>query len=179
MIAITFDVLRAIMPLANGRIPTYVQPLSDAMEIHEIDTPLRAAAFLAQIAHESGELRWMQELASGAEYEGRKDLGNTEPGDGVKFKGRGPIQVTGRDNYRLCSRDLYGDERLLDSPQLLELPFDGCMASAWFWRSRGLNDLADVKDFEHITRRINGGLNGQEEREVYYKTALGVLGAAL
>jgi putative chitinase len=175
----TLDVkaLRQIMPLLSPvRAIEFLQPLNDAMEIHEISTLERQAAFLAQIAHESGELAYMQEIASGAAYEGRKDLGNVEPGDGVKFKGRGPIQITGRANYRLCSLDLYDDERLLDTPSLLEQPFDGCMGSAWFWKHHGLNELADARDFVEITRRINGGMNGFTARETYYKRALEVLG---
>lgn len=169
-------VLRIIMPLAGSRIDAFVQPLNDSMEINEIDMEHRQAAFLAQLAHESGELRYMRELATGDAYEGREDLGNTEPGDGVKFKGRGPIQITGRDNYRECSKAIYGDERLLDTPELLEQPFDGCMAAAWFWKQKGLNALADHNDFVQITRRINGGTNGLEDRIMYYRRAKGALG---
>jgi putative chitinase len=94
----------------------------------------------------------------------------------VKYKGRGPIQITGFDNYQKCSLALYGDERLLDAPELLEQPFDGCMAAGWFWKTKGLNELADQGDFVAITRRINGGINGIKEREMYYKRAREVLG---
>jgi putative chitinase len=173
---ITEAVLRQIMPLIGARMSAFIQPLNDAMEIHEINTPLRQAAFLAQLAHESKEFIYMRELADGKAYEGRKDLGNTQPGYGVKYKGRGPIQITGFDNYQKCSLALYGDERLLDAPELLEQPFDGCMAAGWFWKTKGLNELADQGDFVAITRRINGGINGIKEREMYYKRAREVLG---
>jgi predicted chitinase len=169
--------LRQIMPLLSvERALQYIQPLNDAMEINDINTPERVAAFIAQIAHESAELRYVQEIASGVAYEGRKDLGNVVPGDGMKFKGRGPIQVTGRSNYQQCSLDMYGDERLMDNPALLEQPFDGCMASAWFWKRNGLNERADRGDFLGITKTINGGLNGLTNRDMYYKRAREVLG---
>ncbi len=179
---ISIDVLRQIMPLIGARAEAFVQPLNDSMEIFEINTPLRQAAFLAQLAHESGEFRYMRELASGEAYDTgplAKRLGNTPEadGDGQKYKGRGPIQITGHDNYYRCSMAIYGDDRLLDQPELLEQPFDGCMAAAWFWSSNGLNELADQQEFRTITKRINGGYNGYAEREMYYKRALEVLGS--
>ena len=173
---ISRDALRQIMPLAAARLDAFVGPLNVSMDIFNIDSPFRQAAFLAQLAHESGELRYVQELASGEAYEGRVDLGNTQPGDGVKFKGRGPIQITGRTNYRKCSLALFGDERLLDTPKLLSEPADGCMAAGWFWKTNGLNQLADMGDFRRITRIINGGYNGLADREMYYKRAKEVLG---
>lgn len=179
---VTQDTLRQIMPLIGGRTHLFLQPLNDTMEIYNINTRERAAAFLAQLAHESGEFRYMRELASGEAYDtGAKAeaLGNTPEadGDGQKYKGRGPIQITGRANYRDCSLSLYGDTRLLDEPELLERPFDGCMAAGWFWESRGLNELADQREFRKITKRINGGYNGMASRDAYYKRALEVLGA--
>lgn len=178
---ISIHILRLVMPLIGARAETFVQPINDAMEIHEINTSQRQAAFLAQLAHESGEFRYMRELASGQAYDTgplAKRLGNTPEadGDGQKYKGRGPIQITGRDNYQSCSMALYGDERLLDMPELLEQPFDGCMAAGWFWQSRGLNELADKGDFVAITRRINGGINGIKEREMYHRRAKEALG---
>lgn len=158
---------------------TFVQPLHDAMQEFGIQTLLREAAFLAQIAHESGEFQFVHELASGAAYEGRKDLGNTQLGDGMRFKGRGLIQITGRANYALCA-DALGLP-LVDNPGLLEQPVNACRSAGWFWEKHGLNQLADVGAFEQITRRINGGLTHEVEREAYYvkaKRVLGILEAA-
>lgn len=173
---VTVSTLRSIMPLVGARADMFLQPLNDAMEIHEISTSKRQAAFLAQVAHESGELRYMKEIASGAAYENRNDLGNVYPGDGVKFKGRGPIQTTGRKNYAKASIALYEDDRLLTTPELLEQPFDGCMASAFFWKSHGLNEVADGGDFRAITKVINGGYTHEAEREAYWVRAKNALG---
>lgn len=178
---ITKQELMSIMPLVGARADAFLQPLNDAMEIYDINTPRRQAAFLAQLAHESGEFRYMRELASGTAYDTgalAKALGNTpeDDGDGEKYKGRGPLQITGRNNYHQCSMALYGDDRLLETPELLEQPFDGCMAAGWFWALHGLNELADAGDFKEITRRINGGENGMQDRERYYKLAGEVLG---
>lgn len=172
----TKDDLLAIMPHAKPRIAAFFSPLLAAMEEFEINTPVRQAAFLAQIGHESGQLRYVRELASGEDYEGRKDLGNTQRGDGVRFKGRGLIQITGRANYLQCSRALFGDDRLLQSPELLEDPVQACRSAAWFWQSRRLNELADggMKEFGFITRKINGGTNGISDRLVLYRKALEV-----
>lgn len=173
---ITGAQLQSIMPFAKARIPAFIEPLNGAMHEFHINSPLRQAAFIAQIAHESGELRYVEEIASGIAYEHRKDLGNTQPGDGMKFKGRGLIQITGRNNYHECGKALGVD--LITNPELLETNDLACRSAAWFWASRGLNDLADRGDFERITKRINGGLNGYQERLVYHalaKTALGVV----
>lgn len=171
---ITANMLRQIMPQAGGRADIYAIPLHDAMEKFGIDTPTRQAAFIAQLAHESGQFRYVRELASGQAYEGRADLGNTEPGDGVKFRGRGLIQITGRANYIRCGEALGLD--LTASPELLELPHPACDSAAWFWQSRNLNALADEGDFVKITKRINGGTNGLSERLSFYGAAKGVLG---
>lgn len=172
---LTPEQLKKIIPYAGPRAGVFIGPLNDAMAEFGIDTPARQAAFLAQIAHESGSLRYVKELASGAAYEGRANLGNTKPGDGVRFKGRGLIQITGRANYRTCSKALYGDERLLDHPELLEDVVQACRSAAWFWWSHGLNTIADVGDFRKITRVINGGFNGYEDRVAYFKRATEVL----
>jgi putative chitinase len=167
----TLDQLQKIMPHAGARAAGYLDPLNRAMDQFDIRTPARQAAFLAQIAHESGSLCYTRELASGAAYEGRADLGNTQAGDGMRFRGRGLIQITGRHNYQVCSIALFGDERLLDNPMLLEAACDACRSAAWFWSWSGLNALADAGDFRRITRKINGGLNGLEEREAFYAAA--------
>lgn len=129
--------------------------------------------FLAQIGHESGELRYVRELASGSNYEGRKDLGNTQPGDGVRYKGRGLIQITGRRNYALCGLGL--DLPLLENPELLEVPENAAMSAGWFWHNNNLNALADLNLFDKITRRINGGNNGEADRKRIYGLAFNVI----
>lgn len=169
---ITLDQLREIMPTAGKRAEIFLAPLNRAMVEFGIDEPAQIAAFLAQLAHESGSLRYVRELASGKAYEGRKALGNTEPGDGVRFKGRGLIQITGRANYAACSKALFGDEKhLLDHPEVLELPDQACRSAGWFWKSKNLNIPADKGDFLKITRAINGGTNGLRDRMDYYERA--------
>jgi predicted chitinase len=153
------------------------------MQIYEIDTPLRASAFLAQIAHESGELKFMEEIwgptAQQKKYEPPSDvasrLGNTQPGDGFRYRGRGPIQITGRANYQKYG-DLLGVD-LIGNPDLAATPQFAFSTAGLFWKLNGLNELADVQDFTTITKRINGGLNGLAERERYYDIAKNVLGA--
>lgn len=129
-----------------------------------IDTTLRKSHFLGQVAHESNAGRWPEELASGRAYEGRKDLGNTEPGDGVRFKGRGYIQLTGRDNYVRYSAAIHGDDRAVRDPGMVARLPDAALAAGWFWDANGLNGLADADDIRQVTRRINGGYNGLEDR---------------
>jgi putative chitinase len=132
-----------------------------------LDTPLRLAHFMAQLIHESGSFRYMEEIASGKNYEGRKDLGNTQSGDGVRFKGRGPIQLTGRANYREFGRRAGIDFE--SNPQLVAIPSIGLLVACMFWDSKGLNLSADLDDVERITRKINGGLNGFEDRKLHLK----------
>ena len=172
---ISRDELIAIMPLAKRRAEAFHEPLDAAMFEFEIDTSDRIAAFIAQVAHESGELRYVRELASGAAYEGRCDIGNTQPGDGKRFKGRGLLQITGRANYRDASRYFFNDDTLLDAPEMLETPTLAARSAGWFWWTRALNPIADVRDFQRITRKINGGLNGIDSRTQYYFRALEVL----
>lgn len=148
------------------RAAAHLQAIEEAMAEFHIDTPERQAAFLAQIGYESGGLHWLVELwgptPAQERYEHRADLGNTRPGDGYKFRGRGLIQITGRDNYRAAGQALGID--LWSYPELLgELPL-AARSAAWFWQSRGCNELADAGRFERITRVINGGLNGYPER---------------
>lgn len=176
---IVLETLVKIMPFASKRASIFIDPLNDTMHEFDINTGKRAAAFLAQIAHESGELRYTRELASGEAYDtGRLAvaLGNTpeKDGDGLLYKGRGLIQITGRTNYKQCGAAL-GLE-LIAHPELLEQPAAACRSAGWFWQSNGLNDLADRAEFRKITRRINGGYNGMEDRLKYYERALKVLG---
>jgi predicted chitinase len=172
---LTAKQLRAVMPhLSDDRAATFLKPLNAAMREFDITTPKRQAAFLAQIAHESGELKYMEEIASGEAYEDRKSLGNTEPGDGKRYKGRGPIQLTGRNNYRKAGAALHLD--LEGKPELATQPDVGCRVAGWFWKTHGLNELADQDDFLQITKRINGGTHGLAQRETFYKRAKDVLG---
>ena len=129
-----------------------------------MDSRLRLAHFMAQLAHESGSFAYMEEIASGVAYEGRKDLGNTQPGDGKRYKGRGPIQLTGRANYREYGQALgiYFEEH----PELVAVPSIGLHVACEFWRRKGLNAFADMDDCEAITRKINGGLNGFAPRTI-------------
>lgn len=165
----------AVLPNAKSRIDHFLMHLNDALPQYDITTPARVAAFLAQVGHESLQLIYTAEIASGIRYEGRADLGNTQPGDGKRFKGRGLIQVTGRANYAECSDAMFGDDRLLHFPELLEDPRYAVHSACWFWKTRGLNELADKGAFLKITRRINGGTNGLAERELFYKRAMGAL----
>lgn len=138
-----------------------------------MDSPLRLAHFMAQLSHESGGFRYMEEIASGAAYEGRKDLGNVMPGDGKRYKGRGPIQLTGRANYRDCGRDLGFDFE--SHPEIVAMPSIGLRVACWYWTEKKLNGLADADDVEAVTRRINGGLNGLADRKAYLTKAKGLL----
>jgi len=168
--------LQAVSDADVDTIARFVEPLNATCEAFNIVTPRRIAAFVAQVAHESGGFRYVREIASGAAYEGRIDLGNTELGDGVRFAGRGLIQLTGRTNYTAASQARFGDERLLHAPQLLERPDLAAWVAGWYWHSRGLNDLADRDDFVTITKRINGGLNGYDDRVDRWKAAKAELG---
>lgn len=162
----------------------YLVPLNDAMVTHGIDNLLRTAAFIAQLAHESGEFQFMEEIwgptAAQKRYEPPSDLakrlGNTQPGDGKRFKGRGPIQITGRFNYQKYG-DLLGLD-LISNPAQAATPEVGFATAALFWERNGLNKLADADQFKDITQRINGGQNGAAERERYYERAKLVLASA-
>ena len=175
-VLITQDQLSAIAPYSSrDRLVQLLPNLNKTMQRYGLITPLRKAHFLAQIAHESDGFNTNEEYASGADYEGRRDLGNTKVGDGVRFKGRGLIQVTGRSNYAECGQALGVD--LISNPQRLA-DFDlACLSAGWYWDSRSLNDYADNDDVLTITRIINGGLNGLDDREAYLYVAKQVLRA--
>lgn len=151
--------------------------IQQVMANRAIDTPLRQAHFLAQIGHESGELRFRQEIASGEAYEGRRDLGNSQPGDGPRFKGRGLIQLTGRANYSAYGKAIGREAELLANPALVASDPELCVdVAGWFWAKRELNGLADLDDLTSITRRINGGLNGLDDRRRLLQRAKALLG---
>ena len=168
---ITLDDLRAICAHTKASVlERYVEPLNDTMDEFDISSNVaRETHFLAQVAHESGGFNYVRELASGEAYEGRADLGNTSPGDGPLFRGRGLIQITGRANYEQCGNDLGLD--LVSNPVLLEQPDLAARSAGWFWNSRDLNELADRGDARGITKRINGGINGLQDRLTYLQLA--------
>lgn len=146
----------------------------------------RAAMWCAQLGHESSGLKYYEEIASGEAYEGRKDLGNVHPGDGRKFKGRGPIQVTGRHNYTHCSRWAYEQgyvptvDFFVAAPQELGTIHYGFLGAVWYWTTqRPLNDLSDRRDLHGATRAINGGLHGFADRESRYHRCLALGGVIL
>ncbi|QAY84490.1 glycoside hydrolase family 19 protein [Pseudomonas arsenicoxydans] len=180
---VTQQLLETIMPNARPQAGVFISALNSAMARFNIDTPKRIAAFLAQVGHESGQLQYVRELG-GEQYLSKYDtgtlaarLGNTPApdGDGQKYRGRGLIQITGRNNYRECSLGLFGDDRLLFLPELLEKPQWAAESAAWFWQQNGLNELADRDQFNSITRRINGGLNGLQDRLLLWARARAVL----
>jgi putative chitinase len=171
---ITPDLLRAAVGCTAERAVTFAGPLSEACALFEINTPARLAAFLTNVGHESGSFRWLAEIWGPTDaqkrYEGRKDLGNTQPGDGERFKGHGLIQTTGRANHRELRPALllagYTDVPDFEAdPEMLQLPRWAAASAGYFWHSRGLNELADAGDFTRIVRRINGGTNGMADRE--------------
>ncbi|KPG89409.1 lysozyme [Pseudomonas sp. RIT-PI-q] len=180
---ITQEQLLSVMPNARSQAGVFISFLNIAMSHYNVSTLKRIAAFLAQVGHESGQLQYVCELGDDP-YLSKYDtgtlaarLGNTPgpDGDGQKYRGRGLIQITGRDNYRQCSLALFGDERLLNQPELLEQPQWAAESAAWFWNRSGLNELADRDQFNSITRRINGGLNGLQNRLQLWARARAVL----
>ena len=175
--SITQQQLLQILPNAGPVAGVFVPVLNAAMGHYQIVGTKRVAAFIAQIGHESGQLKYVKEIwgptAAQAKYEGRKDLGNTVAGDGSKYRGRGLIQITGRANYMACGEGLGLD--LIKQPELLEKPQHACMSAAWFWATKGLSTLADASQFDKITQRINGGQNGAADRQALYARALKVL----
>jgi putative chitinase len=185
MPTLTVEILHKIMPNSTFANNTkYLPFLDSAMSEFNINSTPRIAAFLAQIAHESGSLHYVEEIASGAAYEKRSDLGNLRKEalaaahakgstTGRFYKGRGLIQITGYDNYLKCGKALSLD--LVDNPQLLVNPENACRSAAWFFDTHGLNGLADLGEFKQITRKINGGYNGLKERELFYAAAQSAL----
>lgn len=171
---ITLDQLKLIYREASEeRLSAFIDPLNDVLQRFEINTPQRIRMFLAQIGHESAQFRYLEELASGEAYENRKDLGNTSPGDGVRYKGRGVIQITGKSNYALAALAL--DLPLLEHPELLAQLPHALESAGWFWSNGNLNSLCDLGLFERLTKRINGGLNGYADRYKLYQRAFDVI----
>lgn len=175
--ALTAAQLRRIAPqLPESRAERMAPELARAMAQYGINTPRRQAAFLAQIAHESMGFTRLTEIASGDAYEGRSSLGNTQPGDGRRFKGRGFIHLTGRDNFARAGRVI--GVNLVGQPELAANIRNAARIAGWYWKERGLNELADRGQFAEITKRINGGLKGQKSRETYLARARAAVGTA-
>lgn len=155
---------------------------------YEIDTPQEYAHFLAQACHETDHFKTLREYASGEAYEGRSDLGNSKPGDGVRYKGRGIFQTTGRNNYLQLGISKGRRDFFINSPELLEQPEHAVWSACEYWKTRNLNDIANQQDsdllkkkykgkiievspVEFISITINGGYNGIDERKQYYSIA--------
>lgn len=173
----TPDLLQACWGCSSTAAYQFAGPLTRAMERYGINRLVLQAAFLAQVGHESGCGRWTKEIwgptPAQERYEFRADLGNNKPGDGSRFRGRGLIQITGRYNYEQCGKAL--DLDLLAHPELLEQPDNAAMSAGWFWDAHGCNAFADAGDFTGLTRRINGGLNGLQDRLALHKRCTAAL----
>ncbi len=173
---ITESQIRRIMPKApENRVTDFVASFNKWADKFGIDTKQRAAGYIAQVAHETLQLIYLEEIASGQQYEGRKDLGNTQPGDGKRFKGRGFLMMTGRANYQEYASSEFCVGDLMSHPEWLSR-FPGAQKSAMFyWYKNNLNEYADADDIKGMTRRINGGYNGLAQRQYYYRVAKRVL----
>lgn len=155
----------------------FCEVLNAVMDDYGITTPLRVCHFLAQVCHESGGFRYSKELWGPTEaqrrYEGRKDLGNVKDGDGYLFRGRGYIQLTGRDNYRRYSQ--FMDVNFEASPDMVaELPY-AIDVAGWFWETRRINKAADAGDIRAVTKLVNGGTNGLDDRIRYFNLCQSIL----
>jgi putative chitinase len=170
---ITSDLLLKIAPNSKNVAEIVADWFNKYACPYEVNNPKRIAAFLAETIVESASFTATREYDSGSAYEGRLSLGNVYPGDGKRFKGRGYIQITGRNNYAACSKSIFGDDTLLNNPDLLSTPQYAMLSALWFWNDRGLNEQADKQFFYTISVRINGknkdGLpNGWLPRVHYY-----------
>ncbi len=193
---ITVDILKAIAPGSKKTSFKYLPGLSLWMNHwfpkFDIDTKGEICHMLAQLAHESDSFNAMEEYASGKAYEGRLDLGNKVKGDGIKFKGRGPLQVTGRLNYSLMGVKAGAPLKFINNPELLATPEWGVWSACIFWTERGLLDVSNMPDgariptkvkgeivllepIVFITRKVNGGLNGLGERIKFYERAKSII----
>jgi len=172
---ITAGDVKALSKHAKQRIIDGIVNNQKAIEDGGIDTPLRLCHFMAQLAHESAHFTVTKEFASGAAYEGRKDLGNTHPGDGVRYRGRGLIQTTGRANYGEATRDIQkmdpsAPDFVANNTALEEFPW-ALLAGISYWRRRNINAAADNDDIVRVTKIINGGSNGLPDRRQYLAIA--------
>lgn len=183
MIPIDGDFILAVAPPFSGRRGAAQQRIVGALSAvlapvlsdYKINTPLRIAHFMGQVTHECAGFRTTEEFASGAAYEGRADLGNTERGDGRRYKGRGLIQLTGRANYREIGGKLGLD--LEGNPELAAEPATSLRIACEYWTSRRINNPSDYDDLLKVTRLVNGGLNGLDDRRKYLRRAKEALAA--
>lgn len=166
---ITATQLLTIMPTAKKRYTKFLPYLNKYMEEFGIVTRLSVVYFLSTVAVESGELKYTEEIADGSAYEWRKDLGNVRAGDGKKFKGRGLIQLTGRNNYAAYKK--YCGFDVVAMPYLLSKELGATRSACWFWKTNGLDQLAEEDDAKKIRKKVNGGYNGMKEFEEYVKRA--------
>ncbi|MCU0551047.1 MAG: hypothetical protein MUC48_17000 [Leptolyngbya sp. Prado105] len=172
--AITMNHLLQIAPHAEpNQLASLFPHLLLTMAEYGVSTPMRQAHFLAQLIHESGSFNYLEEIDPGDYLEGRADLGNIHPGDGRRFKGRGLIQITGRNNYEACGHAL--GVNLIEAPTRLAEHDLACLSAGWFWSKNEINQFADRNDVERVTRTINGGLNGFDDRQYYLGIAKDVL----
>jgi putative chitinase len=146
-----------------------VQTMNPLLALYEFNTLRRLRYFWAQVGHESGGLKYTAEIASGKAYEGRKDLGNVKAGDGVRYKGRGYLQITGRKNYTLLQAET--GIKCVEHPELLEQPKYAILSALWYWKKNNLNAYADRDAFTELTKKINGGTNGLADRMAWLKKA--------
>ena len=185
---ITVGHLKSIAGIETKLMPELVSWINHFCPAYEIDTAQEYAHFLAQACHESDHFKVTEEYASGKAYEGRADLGNVKPGDGVKFKGRGIFQTTGRANYMQLGIKRGDANLFLNNPELVELPENAVWSACEYWKTRGLNDIANhadtdvlkkkrkgqlinVSPIEYISLTVNGGYNGMDERKKFYERA--------
>lgn len=187
------QIIKKVEPLTNSsNLIKMLNVLLPKLSDYNLDNNLSFAHFISQILVESARLNATAEYANGSAYEGRKDLGNIYKGDGMKYKGRGVIQITGRSNYTLLSKDLLGNDNLVDNPSLLENYPYALTSALWFWQKNKINDLIkpinetvsykiyyrkngqlksyykNIPSYEAVTRKINGGVNHLTERKNYF-----------
>lgn len=185
---ITSDQLKQIVPLIKASaVACYMPYLTSILPSYSIDTPARIGGFIAQVAEESMNFSYVLERDNGDQYEMSAALGNTIPGEGRLYKGRGLIQITGKTNYYNCSLHIFKDDRLLKHPDLLTVPEYAVTSACWYWMDRGLNAVCDQPEdyvhpgnhhyskFQWMTVKINGGLNGIAVRLANYQRAKQVL----
>jgi putative chitinase len=191
---ITADILKSIAPGSKKTNYKHLNGLALWMNhwfpTFDIDTPQEVRHIVSQLAHESDSFNAMEEYASGRAYEGRKDLGNVKAGDGIKFKGHGPLQITGRTNHHLMGVKAGAPLKFINDPGLLATPEWGVWAACVFWTEKGLLDISNMPDdakiwskkldknlspLEYISWRVNGGFNGLASRIIFYERSKQVI----